>query len=89
MVGGVRPQVRPRMQTPQQHNQQQRMIKRTPEQIQALQAKRKKMDVLIPDKNDDPDCQVICTQPKNTDGGLPQIQSVQVSLRCRIFKFYI
>lgn len=54
-----------------------RMMKRTPEQIQALQAKRKRMDVLMPDKHDDADCQVIAVQPKNT--GLPQIQSVQVS----------
>ncbi|KAF2895471.1 hypothetical protein ILUMI_10704 [Ignelater luminosus] len=56
---------------------QQRIIKRTPEQVQNLQAKKKRMDVLVPDKNDDADCQVIAVQPKNTDGGLPQIQSVQ------------
>lgn len=83
---GVRAPMRPRMQAPQNasqmqpQNNQQRPVKRTPEQIQALQAKRKKMDILVPDKNDDPDCQVICTQPKNTDGGLPQIQSVQVNI---------
>lgn len=82
---GVRAPMRPRMQGANNasamhaQNNPQRLIKRSPEQIQALQAKRKKMDVLVPDKNDDPDCQVICTQPKNTDGGLPQIQSVQVS----------
>lgn len=58
---------------------QQRIIKRTPEQVQNMQAKKKRMDVLVPDKNDDADCQVIAVQPKNTDGGLPQIQSVQVS----------
>ncbi|KYB26844.1 titin isoform X1 [Tribolium castaneum] len=51
-------------------------VKRTQEQIQALQAKKKRLDVLTPDK-DDEDCQVICMQPKNTDGGLPQIESVQ------------
>lgn len=60
---GVRPQTSP--------------VKRTPEQIQQMQAKKKKFDLLTPDKDDD-DCQVICMQPKNTDGGLPQIESVQV-----------
>ncbi|XP_031328551.1 fibrous sheath CABYR-binding protein-like isoform X2 [Photinus pyralis] len=73
---------RPRMPTtPTQVNgnsqSQPRVIKRTPEQIQSLQAKKKRIDVLVPDKNDDADCQVIAVQPKNTDGGLPQIQSVQ------------
>lgn len=57
-------------------NSQQRMVKRNAEQMPPLQSKRKKVDVLLPDKNEDPDCQVVCTQPKNT--GLPQIQSVQV-----------
>ncbi|XP_044745399.1 transcription factor SFL2-like [Coccinella septempunctata] len=44
-------------------------------QEQNMQAKKKRFDVLTPDKDDD-DCQVICMQPKNTDG-LPQIESVQ------------
>lgn len=70
--------VRPRMATPQNGlRPQQSPVKRTPEQIQTLQAKKKKFDLLTPDKDDD-DCQVICMQPKNTDGGLPQIESVQV-----------
>lgn len=69
--------IRPRMGTPQNGLRQQQPVKRTPEQIQALQAKKKKFDLLAPDKDDD-DCQVICMQPKNTDGGLPQIESVQV-----------
>lgn len=56
---------------------QHRVIKRSPDHMQGLQAKKKRMDVLVPDKNDDADCQVIAVQPKNTDGGLPQIQSVQ------------
>ncbi|KAK5647321.1 hypothetical protein RI129_002213 [Pyrocoelia pectoralis] len=86
MVGGTPVRgPRPRIQTgqpqvngvTQNNQQQQRVIKRTPEQIQSLQAKKKRMDVLVPDKNDDADCQVIAVQPKNTDGGLPQIQSVQ------------
>ena len=71
---------RPRMNPPTSQGQNQqgvRMIKRTPEQMQGLQAKRKRMDVLMPDKHDDADCQVIAVQPKNT--GLPQIQSIQVS----------
>lgn len=46
--------------------------------MQQMQAKKKRFDMLTPDKDDD-DCQVICMQPKNTDGGLPQIESVQVS----------
>lgn len=76
---------RPRMPMPNsvqqaQNPQQQRMVKRTAEQIQALQ-KRKRVDVLLPDKNEDPDCQVVCMQPKNT--GLPQIQSVQVRNRIK------
>ncbi|CAH1116640.1 unnamed protein product [Phaedon cochleariae] len=51
--------------------------KRTPEQQAQLQAKKKRFDdMLAPDKDDD-DCQVICMQPKNMDGGLPQIESVQ------------
>ncbi|XP_045461294.1 AT-rich interactive domain-containing protein 1A-like isoform X2 [Harmonia axyridis] len=53
-------------------------MKRPPDQIkqeQNIQAKKKRFDVLTPDK-DDEDCQVICMQPKNTDG-LPQIESVQ------------
>ncbi|KAL3287765.1 hypothetical protein HHI36_002227 [Cryptolaemus montrouzieri] len=53
-------------------------IKRSPEQIkqeQNVHIKKKRFDVLTPDKDDD-DCQVICMQPKNTDG-LPQIESVQ------------
>ncbi|CAH1959445.1 unnamed protein product [Acanthoscelides obtectus] len=41
-----------------------------------MQTKKKRFDLLTPDK-DDEDCQVICMQPKNTDGGLPQIESVQ------------
>lgn len=70
--------IRPRMATPQNGlRPQQSPVKRTPEQMQALQAKKKKFDLLTPDKDDD-DCQVICMQPKNTDGGLPQIESVQV-----------
>ncbi|XP_018561778.1 bromodomain-containing protein 4-like isoform X2 [Anoplophora glabripennis] len=68
--------IRPRMGTPQNGMRQQQPVKRTPEQVQALQAKKKKFDLLTPDKDDD-DCQVICMQPKNTDGGLPQIESVQ------------
>lgn len=74
---------RPRMPMNQNGNVRQPTVKRSPEQIQALQAKKKRFDVLTPDK-DDEDCQVICMQPKNTDGGLPQIQSVQVSC-LRIF----
>lgn len=70
--------VRPRMPVNQNGQLRQPLVKRTPEQIQALQAKKKRLDVLTPDK-DDEDCQVICMQPKNTDGGLPQISSVQVS----------
>jgi hypothetical protein len=68
--------IRPRMPMNQNGQIRQQAVKRTPEQIQALQAKKKRFDVLTPDK-DDEDCQVICMQPKNTDGGLPQIQSVQ------------
>ncbi|XP_063907981.1 protein piccolo-like isoform X1 [Zophobas morio] len=68
--------VRPRMPVNQNGQLRQPLVKRTPEQIQALQAKKKRLDVLTPDK-DDEDCQVICMQPKNTDGGLPQISSVQ------------
>lgn len=70
---------RPRMNAPAPSGQNvgPRMVKRSPEQIQALQAKRKRMDVLVPDKHDDADCEVIAVQPKNT--GLPQIQSIQVS----------
>ncbi|XP_057653610.1 uncharacterized protein LOC130892283 isoform X6 [Diorhabda carinulata] len=69
--------VRPRMATPQNGVRPQvTPVKRTPEQAQQLQAKKKKFDLLTPDKDDD-DCQVICMQPKNTDGGLPQIESVQ------------
>ncbi|XP_017773618.1 PREDICTED: altered inheritance of mitochondria protein 3-like isoform X2 [Nicrophorus vespilloides] len=52
-----------------------RMMKRSPDIVQNMQAKRKKIDVLVPDKHDDADCQVIAVQPKNT--GLPQIQSIQ------------
>ncbi|CAH0551198.1 unnamed protein product [Brassicogethes aeneus] len=70
--------VRPRMGVPQNgqvrpHNS---PVKRTPEQMAQLQAKKKRLDLLTPDKDDD-DCQVISIQPKNTDGGLPQIESVQ------------
>ncbi|KAG5879531.1 hypothetical protein JTB14_029896 [Gonioctena quinquepunctata] len=69
--------VRPRMpNAPNGMRSQQSPVKRTPEQIQQLQAKKKRFDMLTPDKDDD-DCQVICMQPKNTDGGLPQIESVQ------------
>lgn len=73
---------RPRMSAPQngqmmQNSQGQKVVvKRTAEQIQAMQIKRKRMDLLVPDKHDDADCQVIAVQPKNT--GLPQIQSIQV-----------
>ncbi|KAK9737118.1 FKBP-type peptidyl-prolyl cis-trans isomerase [Popillia japonica] len=74
-VRGPRPRMSP-PNTPNGQNQQgPRMIKRSPEQIAALQAKRKRMDVFVPDKHDDADCEVIAVQPKNT--GLPQIQSVQ------------
>jgi hypothetical protein len=76
--------IRPRMPMNQNGQIRQQAVKRTPEQIQALQAKKKRFDVLTPDK-DDEDCQVICMQPKNTDGGLPQIQSVQVSYLSRFF----
>ncbi|KAF5305368.1 hypothetical protein FQA39_LY09197 [Lamprigera yunnana] len=58
-------------------NNQQRVIKRNSDHIQNIQVKKKRMDVLVPDKNDDADCEVIAVQPKNTDGGLPQIQSVE------------
>ncbi|XP_044264828.1 pollen-specific leucine-rich repeat extensin-like protein 1 isoform X3 [Tribolium madens] len=68
--------IRPRMPVAQNGHVRQPSVKRTQEQIQALQAKKKRLDVLTPDK-DDEDCQVICMQPKNTDGGLPQIESVQ------------
>nr|XP_023013926.1 activating signal cointegrator 1 complex subunit 2 homolog [Leptinotarsa decemlineata] len=69
--------VRPRMpNAPNGIRQQPSPVKRTPEQMQQLQAKKKRFDMLTPDKDDD-DCQVICMQPKNTDGGLPQIESVQ------------
>ncbi|XP_072387679.1 uncharacterized protein [Diabrotica undecimpunctata] len=68
--------VRPRMTTPQNNIRPQNSpVKRTPEQAQQMQTKKKKFDLLTPDKDDD-DCQVICMQPKNTDGGLPQIESV-------------
>ncbi|XP_028140071.2 cell surface glycoprotein 1-like isoform X1 [Diabrotica virgifera virgifera] len=68
--------VRPRMATPQNNIRPQNSpVKRTPEQSQQMQTKKKKFDLLTPDKDDD-DCQVICMQPKNTDGGLPQIESV-------------
>lgn len=79
-IRGPRPRM-PIASAHQQQNNQQRMVKRSADQIQALQAKRKKVDVLLPDKNEDPDCQVVCTQPKNT--GLPQIQSVQVCVFIR------
>lgn len=60
-----------------QNSQGQKVImKRASDQLQNIAAKRKRMDLLMPDKNDDADCQVIAMQPKNT--GLPQIQSVQV-----------
>lgn len=78
-VQAVRGQVRPRMAGPQngvKTGNQTSPLKRSPDQNNAMQAKRKKLDVLTPDKDDD-DCQVICMQPKNTDGGLPQIESVQ------------
>lgn len=69
--------VRPRMPNPPNGIRPQNSpVKRTPEQTQQMQAKKKKFDLLTPDKDDD-DCQVICMQPKNTDGGLPQIESVQ------------
>ncbi|CAG9860693.1 unnamed protein product [Phyllotreta striolata] len=68
--------VRPRMGVPQNGIRPQAVVKRSPEQMQQLQAKKKRFDLLTPDK-DDEDCQVICMQPKNTDGGLPQIESVQ------------
>ncbi|VEN35321.1 unnamed protein product [Callosobruchus maculatus] len=73
---GVRPRgptpangIRPTGQSP---------VKRPPQpNSQAdMQNKKKRFDLLTPDK-DDEDCQVICMQPKNTDGGLPQIESVQ------------
>lgn len=73
---------RPRMTVPQNGQMMQNspgqkvVVKRTAEQIQAMQIKRKRMDLLVPDKHDDADCQVIAVQPKNT--GLPQIQSIQV-----------
>lgn len=71
--------IRPRMPGPPNGvRQQQSPVKRSPEQIQQMQAKKKKFDLLAPDKDDD-DCQVICMQPKNTDG-LPQIESVSVSV---------
>ncbi|XP_022907917.2 uncharacterized protein [Onthophagus taurus] len=87
--GGPFRQIRPRMAGPstngpqqQQHqtiqNQGPRMPKRSPDQMTAMQqtaAKRKRIDMLVPDKHDDPDCEVIAVQPKNT--GLPQIQSIQ------------
>lgn len=69
--------VRPRMSTPQNGVRPLTSpVKRNPEQMQQMQAKKKRFDMLTPDKDDD-DCQVICMQPKNTDGGLPQIESVQ------------
>lgn len=69
--------VRPRMpSSPNGVRSQNSPVKRTPEQMQQIQAKKKRFDLLTPDKDDD-DCQVICMQPKNTDGGLPQIESVQ------------
>lgn len=69
--------VRPRMTNPPNGVRPQNSpVKRTPDQTQQIQAKKKKFDLLTPDKDDD-DCQVICMQPKNTDGGLPQIESVQ------------
>lgn len=69
--------VRPRMPNPPNGiRPQSSPVKRAPEQNQQMQAKKKKFDLLTPDKDDD-DCQVICMQPKNTDGGLPQIESVQ------------
>ncbi|XP_076269033.1 uncharacterized protein LOC143201699 isoform X1 [Rhynchophorus ferrugineus] len=78
-VQPMRGQVRPRMGGPQngiRPNGQAMNVKRNPDQANAM-AKRKKLDVLTPSDKDDDDCQVICMQPKNTDGGLPQIESVQ------------
>lgn len=74
--------MRPRMNGPQnmRPGNQASPIKRDPGGG-ALQAKRRKVDVLTPSDKDDDDCQVICMQPKNT--GLPQIESIQVTfLRC-------
>lgn len=82
---GIRPRMPNGMQNVQNRPQQPGgMVKRTPEQIQALQAKRKRMDVLLPNKNEDPDCQVVALLPKNTDDGLPQIQSIQVHTYCKL-----
>ncbi|XP_030756584.1 uncharacterized protein LOC115882556 isoform X1 [Sitophilus oryzae] len=72
MRGGVRP----RMGAPQNGiRPQSSPVKRNPDQNSSI-VKRKKLDVLSPSDKDDDDCQVICMQPKNTDGGLPQIESV-------------
>ncbi|XP_060519921.1 bromodomain-containing protein 4-like isoform X2 [Cylas formicarius] len=82
-VAQVRGAMRPRMAGPSNNQngvrpgQQTSPLKRTPEQMQTLQAKKKRLDILTPSDKDDDDCQVICMQPKNTDGGLPQIESVQ------------
>lgn len=75
---GMRPRMPNGMQNMGSRLQQPGMAKRTPEQVQALQAKRKRMDVLLPNKNEDSDCQVVALLPKNADDGLPQIQSIQV-----------
>lgn len=58
--------------------QQQQMQQKRPidQKTGILDAKKRKFDILAPEK-DDEDCQVICMQPKNTDGGLPQIENVQ------------
>ncbi|XP_018327852.1 proteoglycan 4 isoform X2 [Agrilus planipennis] len=61
-VRGPRPRIPgptsgPRQGLVQNNQQGNRVIKRSPEQMQMLQAKKRRMDMLLPDKNDDPDCQ--------------------------------
>lgn len=65
---------RPRLQRPQNGPIRPILQKRLAEQ--QFQNKKRRLDVLTPDKDDD-DCQVIYVQPKNTDGGLPQIENIQ------------
>lgn len=60
------------------------LVKRPSDQMHGShQPKRKRMDILMPNKNDDADCQLISVQPKNS--GLPQIQNVQVGSISRSF----
>lgn len=82
--GRTGPQMATRMQGPppprgptQSINQATRMRRPMPNQQQQNNdpQKRKRMDVLLPDRHDDPDCHVIAVQQRNDD--LPVIQNIQ------------